>query len=168
MILFMESISPPPSSSSWYPSPQAARSLDLGRSGAVVGGGEEAEVAHNQQRQKTTASSRPLSSGVVYVCHKGKMSSEIAYTSDQRLKPPKVPTSKPKPVQVLRGRGRLRKPCQAHPAKLCRAVPTLQNTQSCRADLICKPPGFFNLYFSFLFLCFDIFLQKSICVTLGV
>ena len=163
MILFMESSSPPPSSS-WYPSPQAARSLDLGRSGAVVGEGEEAEVAHNQQRQKTTASSRPLSSSVVYVCHKGKMSSEIAYTSDQRLKPPKLPTSRSKPVQVLRGRGRT---WEVGPGPPCQIVPCCANLAKhpvvpCRFDLqttrIFQP-----IFFSFVSLCRHLPAKVNLC-----
>ena len=164
----MESSSPPPSSS-WYPSPQAARSLDLGRSGAIVVGGEEAEVAHNQQRQKTTASSRPLSSGL-YVCAiRGQCPPRLLTPPIRDSNPQKCPRRSQNLYKSWEAEGGLGKPCQAHRAKLCRAVPTLQNTQSCRADLICKPPGFFNLYFSFLlFLCFDIFQQKSICVTLGV
>ena len=155
MILFMESISPPPSSSSWYPSPQAARSLDLGRSGAiVVVGGEEAEVAHNQQRQKNNRRLETSLFGFVCVCHKGTMSSEIAYTSDQRLSSPKVPTSRPKPVQVLRGRGRA---WEAVPGPPCQIVPCCANLAKhpvvpCRFDLkttrIFQPIFFFCVFVS--------------------
>ena len=163
MILSMESSSPPPSSS-WYPSPQAARSLDLGRSGAVVGAGEEAEVAHNQQRQKKHRQLETSLFGFVCVCHKGTMSSEIAYTSDQRLSPPKVPTSSPKPVQVLRGRGRA---WEAVPGPPCQIVPCCANLAKhpvvpCRFDLqttrIFQP-----IFFSFVSLCRHLPAKVNLC-----